>query len=315
MEKTNIFKNKYWYFAVFVLLAILTITLKFVLNGANSNFYLSNIEIEGYELKFSKSKTNYTIDVPREVESLLVSASPEDVNSKVEIIGSEDLSDAYNTIYIMVTAKNEETKVYTIVVKKKINAEENFLLGSYQSYETNESMVPAKLTLLSDSSYVFVINFCEGLGPKTGTYKKEDDKLILSPYENDSEQIDFIINEDNTLTLNSNVFACSPVAGQLFNKDSYDSITGIYRDNDNYILVIYSDSWYSLVEGTYGTAGIFTYEDEKLIIEKWTYSYEEEEEAKKTTVKFAKTKSGFTSKDKLFSENSVTKKRDFIKEL
>lgn len=88
-------------------------------NGDNS---LSVLSISGGTLSpaFSYKVTNYTAEVPYNVTSVAVSATPSNPSATVvSVAGNEDLSVGTNTITIVVKAGNGVTATYTITVTRK----------------------------------------------------------------------------------------------------------------------------------------------------------------------------------------------------
>ncbi len=88
-------------------------------NGDNS---LSVLSISGGTLSpaFSYKVTNYTAEVPYNVTSVAVSATPSNPSATVvSVTGNEDLSVGANTITIIVKAGNGVTATYTITVTRK----------------------------------------------------------------------------------------------------------------------------------------------------------------------------------------------------
>ncbi len=82
---------------------------------------LSSLTIAGdYTLtpEFSSDVTEYTLNVPEDVTSLDIDATPTDDNAEVEITGNEQLLDGVNTIEITVTAEDGTARTYTISVTK-----------------------------------------------------------------------------------------------------------------------------------------------------------------------------------------------------
>ena len=87
----------------------------------SSNNYLKSLKIEEASLtpEFSKETTSYKANIGKDIEKLKINASAEDDKSKVEISGNEELKEGENTVKIIVTAENGETKTYTITVTKE----------------------------------------------------------------------------------------------------------------------------------------------------------------------------------------------------
>jgi len=78
----------------------------------NSNTYLSKLQVnkEGLTPNFNKEKTNYSLTVNENVNSIDVTALPEASTSKVLVSGNTNLKNGDNTVYVTVTAENGEKK-------------------------------------------------------------------------------------------------------------------------------------------------------------------------------------------------------------
>lgn len=93
-----------------------------------SNANLKSLKIGEYELapNFSPDTINYAFEYPQNLESLDIEAIPENENSKVEIIGNENLKDVTQNIQIKVTAEDGQTvKTYYLTAKKAEKQVEN----------------------------------------------------------------------------------------------------------------------------------------------------------------------------------------------
>ena len=75
---------------------------------------LNKLEIEGYDIDFSKEKLEYTITIKNE-ESLDINAVANEIYN-VEILGNEDLKDG-SIIKIIVTNEEEDSVIYKIKIK------------------------------------------------------------------------------------------------------------------------------------------------------------------------------------------------------
>ncbi len=87
----------------------------------SSNNWLRGLSIDGYSLTptFAADTTDYNLIVENEVTSIDVSASTADTNASVSGRGSHKLSVGNNTINIVVTAEDGETRTYAINVVRK----------------------------------------------------------------------------------------------------------------------------------------------------------------------------------------------------
>lgn len=106
---------------IIVLIIALIIALWFVLkpveNSSNNN--LDSLVIENYPITFSSDNTTYTINVDEDVNSIEVTAVPEDKNANVVITGNTNIQTGSNEIKITVTAADGTSKIYTVHVNKK----------------------------------------------------------------------------------------------------------------------------------------------------------------------------------------------------
>lgn len=83
---------------------------------------LSSLNIEGFDINFDSSVTEYSITVPNDTKKVKVGASANDGNASVDGIGDYDVKEGNNEINIVVTAENGDTKVYKInVVVKELD--------------------------------------------------------------------------------------------------------------------------------------------------------------------------------------------------
>ena len=96
---------------------------------SSSDNDLKDLTIKDAELspKFDPSVLEYSVKVDGDTTELDISAVAQSSDSKVEIIGNENLKEGQNTILVKVTDKNGFTKYYTIDVEKE--AKEVTILG------------------------------------------------------------------------------------------------------------------------------------------------------------------------------------------
>ena len=82
---------------------------------------LKGIEIDGASInpKFDSNTLEYTTNVDSKTNKIDIKATPSNSDSKVEIIGNENLKEGHNTVLIKVTDKEGFVKYYTIDVVKE----------------------------------------------------------------------------------------------------------------------------------------------------------------------------------------------------
>ncbi|MEG2310775.1 MAG: cadherin-like beta sandwich domain-containing protein [Clostridia bacterium] len=91
---------------------------KVIEKSGNNNLKSLRLNYEGMSPVFSASKTRYAITVGKDVNSLIVTALPQDSTAKVYVSGNTKFKDGDNIVYITVTAQNGAKKTYTITVTK-----------------------------------------------------------------------------------------------------------------------------------------------------------------------------------------------------
>ena len=86
----------------------------------SDNNYLSALSVEGYTLtpSFDKETDRYSITIPADVNSINVSATPEDNSADVDGTGTVEVTES-KTVTVTVTAQSGAIKVYSIVVTKE----------------------------------------------------------------------------------------------------------------------------------------------------------------------------------------------------
>ena len=82
----------------------------------SNNSLLSNLEIEGYKIKFDAKKMDYSINIKDGVSQLNITATPADEKSTITIEGNENLTNG-SKIKIRVTAEDGTFTDYYIEVK------------------------------------------------------------------------------------------------------------------------------------------------------------------------------------------------------
>lgn len=83
----------------------------------NSNNYIKKLEIEGYELSFSKDNNEYYLTIPAYVKSLPIKVDLESDKATYEIDGNDSIES--NKILIVVTSFNGDKNTYTINLKRE----------------------------------------------------------------------------------------------------------------------------------------------------------------------------------------------------
>lgn len=92
----------------------------------DNNNYLKELDIIGYEIDFSKEKTEYVLTIKDETE-LQITFLPESEKAMATMTGNEELNND-SIIKISVYAENGSVKYYNIYIDKEENKKNDFLL-------------------------------------------------------------------------------------------------------------------------------------------------------------------------------------------
>ncbi len=95
----------------------------------SSNSKLKSLDIEEYSLKdiFKKSKLEYEITLPYNVDKINITAEAEDSDSKISGIGRKYLEGKGNTFLVVVTASDNSTTTYKIIVNREDANKDSYL--------------------------------------------------------------------------------------------------------------------------------------------------------------------------------------------
>mgnify|MGYP002624003309 CR=1 FL=1 len=80
---------------------------------------LSYLNVEGFDISFDPSITEYSVSVPNDTKKVSVGATANDGKASVSGIGDYEVSEGSNKIEVLVTAENGDTRTYTIDVVVK----------------------------------------------------------------------------------------------------------------------------------------------------------------------------------------------------
>ena len=96
-------------------------------NAESANSDLTVLAVENYSLtpEFSSNVTNYSIEIPNNINEVNILAVPNNIDSSVKVVGNDNLKFGENNIEITVIAPNGITqKTYNLRVYKRNEAEE-----------------------------------------------------------------------------------------------------------------------------------------------------------------------------------------------
>lgn len=87
--------------------------------GKSGNNALSALTVSAGTLTpaFDPAVTEYTLSLPQGTEKLTLTATPSDSNATVQGDGELTLQEGENTLPLVVTAENGDTKTYTVTAK------------------------------------------------------------------------------------------------------------------------------------------------------------------------------------------------------
>lgn len=93
-----------------------------IILSSNTNIKI----IVNYEtINFTEGKSNKTIQITSDKNSIDIEYTLEDKNAKADIINNNNLKVGNNKVIVRVTAENGDTKDYTILVNKSSESEDN----------------------------------------------------------------------------------------------------------------------------------------------------------------------------------------------
>lgn len=96
-------------------------------NAESANSDLAILTVENYSLtpEFSSNVTNYSIEIPNNINEVNILAVPNNIDSSVKVVGNDNLKFGENNIEITVIAPNGITqKTYNLSVYKRNETEE-----------------------------------------------------------------------------------------------------------------------------------------------------------------------------------------------
>lgn len=168
--------NDYW--------ICLEFTEKITVKSSNNN--LSSITVGNYKLSpaFDKNITEYTVTVPNEVASVVLSAKKADNKASISGTGTKKPVVGSNTYTIKVTSENGKVKKYTVkivrekAIKVRVKVTElNMRTGPGSSYKSKGKVKPGVYTIvnvkngwgkLETNGYWISLEFTEEYVEKSG---------------------------------------------------------------------------------------------------------------------------------------------------
>lgn len=145
----------------------------------SSNNNLSNLTVEGHDIKFDRNVLEYKIKVGSDVTSLDISALVEDYRAWAKIEGNENFQEGENVVTITVYAEDGSAKTYKLIVDKETEVPVEV---AESSKINTEKVVIIILIVLVVAGLLYLI------------FKKEDDEDIkieqVKPKKEDSKKVE-----------------------------------------------------------------------------------------------------------------------------
>ena len=125
----------------------------------NSEIYLENLYIEGYEIspQFDKYNNLYTMITNDDISFLEIVATSFSDDANIQIIGNDSLSDGENTILIRVFCDEENKEnIYELIVTIDSNASEPTIKIQNSSVVSEASEKEVKMLIISCLGAIFI---------------------------------------------------------------------------------------------------------------------------------------------------------------
>lgn len=91
----------------------------------STNNQLMSLEIDGYTIDFQKDRYTYKITIPKDINSLYVTATPKETTSTYSITGADDLKNNNNRVKITVKSESGDEVTYTIIAERQKDKKSN----------------------------------------------------------------------------------------------------------------------------------------------------------------------------------------------
>jgi len=123
--------------------------------AGSSNNNLASLEVVGYNLVpvFHKGVTFYTVDIPNNVNSILIQATTEDSEATISGDGLKQVITGENYFDVIVTSGAGTKKTYTILVTRD-TSDNNYLASLYSDYGEWD-----KEFLKTENSYIITVPY------------------------------------------------------------------------------------------------------------------------------------------------------------
>lgn len=151
----------------------------------SNNNNLSNLTVNNYDIKFNKSKTEYTLEVENNIESVYITAVPENNRAQISGSGEIKLKEGSNVVPIIVTAENGLKKIYTITVVRKTTGETDLSDNNY----LQELKIDNVSIIFNKNNEVYNIYIPHNIEKLNLIYKTEHEKATVIEDGNNSLKV------------------------------------------------------------------------------------------------------------------------------
>ena len=184
-------------------------------NRSNSKLQNLRLNIEGLVPEFNKDVFDYYLTVNNNINNLEILTVPENKNSKIEIIGNENLKEGLNIIKVQITSEdNSSSTSYIINVTKTNNIEDA---------NTN-------LETLAIQNYLLYPNFDNTVTNYNVEVANDTDNINLLAIPED-EEAKIEIDKNDKLQEGNNTIKITVTAKNNYTKKVYK--INVYRRNEN----------------------------------------------------------------------------------
>ena len=229
-----------------------TYTLK-VNRKASDNTNLSMLTTDKYDLTgiFDKDVDTYEITLENDISTITVSATAEDKLSKVTGTGKYSLKTGDNEINVTVTAENGDTRIYTLKVFRKYNANANLLSISIDqdivlNPEFDKDQINYQVIVENDIKDITVVGTPE---VKTSTVSGNNTynlvvgdnlvELLVTAEDGTTKKYQINITRKKSSNCNiSSIIAKESVLDPLFNKDITSYELRVLEEVENLNLIV-----------------------------------------------------------------------------
>lgn len=147
----------------------------------SNNNYISDLDIEGYDLKFDMYTYEYSLSVDNDIDSLNISVVLDNERASYVINGNENFKEGSNKVEIVVTAEDGTERIYSIDVDKDDNTKKTTKdKKSDDSEEEDEESNTSKTVII-----ILIVLVIIGLIYVIFKDDEEDEEIVVKSTKND----------------------------------------------------------------------------------------------------------------------------------